>query len=149
VFKSNVKDIVKIKKNFPNLSIKKVKEIYKVLNMPRKNKHRINMITKSLSRRQVLVSITLTNVEKFIVLSGKHVASINRAFKDIKSDIMADFIQADFKELTITTNKVAFILDLNMIEKYIKNVDYVDSDNIIALRLFQVLSKDLRNSISY
>lgn len=107
------------------------------------------MITKSLSRRQVLVSITLTNVEKFIVLSGKHVASINRAFKDIKSDIMADFIQADFKELTITTNKVAFILDLNMIEKYIKNVDYVDSDNIIALRLFQVLSKDLRNSISY
>jgi len=88
-------------------------------------------------------------VEKFIVLSGKHVANINRAFKDIKSDIIANFIQADSKEPTITTNKVAFMLNLNIIESYIKNVDCVDSDDVIALRLFQVLSKDPRNSISY
>jgi len=93
--------------------------------------------------------MSLTNVEKFIVLSGKHIANINRALKDIKSDIIADFIQANSKELTITTNKVAFMLDLNMIEKYIKNVDCVDSDDVMALRLFQVLFKGPRNSISY
>ena len=72
--------------------------------------------------------MSLTNVEKFIVLSGKHVANINRTFKDIKSDIITDFIQANSKELTITTNKVVFMLDLNIIKKYIKNVNCFDSD---------------------
>jgi len=54
------------------------------------------------------------------------VANINRALKDIKSDVMADFICANNRDLTITTNKVASILDLNTIEKYIKNVNAID-----------------------
>jgi len=37
----------------------------------------------------------------------------------------------------ITTNKVVTTLDLNTIEKYIKNVSAVDSNKVIALRLSQ------------
>jgi len=54
------------------------------------------------------------------------VANINRALEDIKSDVIADFICANNRGLTITTNKVASILDLNTIEKYIKNVNAIN-----------------------
>jgi len=32
--------------------------------------------------------------------------------------------------IIITTNKVAFSLDLQTIEKYVKNLDHIDSDDI-------------------
>ena len=63
--------------------------------------------------------------------------NISRALKKIKSDIMANFIWIDSRELIITTNKVTSSLDLNTIEKYIKNVNVIDSDNIMAPRLPQ------------
>ena len=72
----------------------------------------------------------MNNLENIIKLSNKYVANINRALKDIKSDIMADFIYADNRGFTIITNKVASTLDLNTIKKYIKNVDVVDLDNV-------------------
>jgi len=65
------------------------------------------MIIKRPSRKQIIVPISSNNLEKFIMLSDKHIVNINRAFKDIKSDVMTDFIRADSRELTITTNKVA------------------------------------------
>ena len=37
----------------------------------------------------------------------------------------------------ITTNKVVSTLDLNIIKKYLKNVNVIDSNDIIALRLPQ------------
>ena len=49
---------------------------------------------------------------------NKHIANINRLLKDVKSDVMADFIQADQRDLVITTNKVAAIIDLNTTESY-------------------------------
>jgi len=79
----------------------------------------------------------MNNLEKIIKLSNKYVANINRALKDIKSDIMADFIYADNRGFTIITNKVASTLDLNTIKKYIKNVDVVDLDNVRVLSLPQ------------
>jgi len=36
-----------------------------------------------------------------------------------------------------TTNKVTSVLDLNTIEKYIKNIDIINSDKVIAPRLLQ------------
>jgi len=64
-------------------------------------------------------------------LSSKHIANINRALKDIKSDFIADFIKADQQELTIITNKVVSLLDLSIIEKYIKNVDAIDLEDLM------------------
>ena len=37
VFKNNIKDIIKIKENFPNLLAKKVEKIHKVLNNSKKD----------------------------------------------------------------------------------------------------------------
>lgn len=33
------------------------------------------------------------------------------------------------------TNKVTYISDLNIIEKYIKNIDIIDLEDILAFRL--------------
>jgi len=41
-----------------------------------------------------------------MAILNKYIANINRSFKDIKLDIMANFIWADYKCLVITTNKV-------------------------------------------
>jgi len=133
----NIKQIVKIKKNFLGLSSKKIEEVYKVINKPRKDKPRINMIFKGPSRKQVLVPMSQANSTKFIVLSSKHMVNINRTLNDIKSNIMADFIWANSRGLTIMTNKVTFPSDLNTIEKYIKNIDIIDSEDISAPRLSQ------------
>ena len=83
---------MKIKNSFLNLSTKKTKEIQKVINKLKKNKSKFNITTKVSSRRLVLVLMNLTNSNKFIVLSYKHIANINRAFKNIKSNTMTSFI---------------------------------------------------------
>ena len=82
---SNIKDIVKIKKDFPNFSAKKIEEIYKVLSKPKKDKPRLNMIAKGLLKKQVLVPMSFNSLEKFIILFSKHITNINKVLKDIKS----------------------------------------------------------------
>ena len=46
----NIKEILKIKKSFSNISSKKIKKIHKTINNPGKPKLRINMTTKELSK---------------------------------------------------------------------------------------------------
>jgi len=89
VSKSNINNIVKIKEKLLNLSAKKIKEIHKVLN---ESKKKINIITKGPLRKQIIVLINPNNLNRFIVTSNKHMANINKALKDIKSDIVVDFI---------------------------------------------------------
>ena len=72
----------------------------------KKKKPKINMTTKSPLRKQIIILISSTNSERFMVISSKYVANINRMLRDIKSDIIADFIHKDNKGLVITTNKV-------------------------------------------
>ena len=79
--------------------------------------------------------MSLANSKKFMILFSKHVANINKVLKNVKSDIMADFIWADSRGFMITTNKVAFTLNLNTIEKYIKNINAVNLNNIILPKL--------------
>ena len=69
--------------------------------------------------------------------SSKHVSNINRALKNIKSEILADFVCTDHCRLIITTNKVASQSDLSAIENYIKNVNTVNLEDIMSSYLFQ------------
>jgi len=128
---------VKIKDKFPNLSSKKIEKVQKILNKLKKNKPEINKTTKGLFRKQVLVSITMVNSNRIIVLSNKHVANINKILKDIKSDVIVEFIRANHRGLMIITNKVVSTSNFNTIEKYIKNVDVINSNNISFSRLPQ------------
>jgi len=88
----NVNKILKLKKNFPNLSAKKIKSIHKTINNSGKIKSRINMTTKKPSRRQIIVPMSNNNKLKFMTLSNVHITNLNRVLKNIKSDVMADFI---------------------------------------------------------
>ena len=45
----NVKEILKLKENFPQLLLKKIEDIYKTINRMRKPKLHINMTTEGLS----------------------------------------------------------------------------------------------------
>jgi len=81
--------------------------------------------------------MTITNANNFMNDSSTHVTNINRALKNIKSQVMADFIRIEKSRLVITTNKVASNLNLQTIEKYMKNSYSVDVNNVESLRLPQ------------
>jgi len=134
---ANIKKVIKIEKIFLNLLTKKIKEIQKIINRSKKKKFRFNMTIKKSSRKQILVSISSSNSAKIMAISSKHITNINRVLKIIKSDVMADFICTDNCGFTITTNKVVFPLYLNMIKKYIKDVDTIDSKESIVSQLPQ------------
>jgi len=89
----NVNEILKIKENFSNISLKKIEEIYKTINNSSKPKPRINMTTKRFSRYQVIISIETNNISKFISLLGDHISNINSTLKNIKLEILADCAQ--------------------------------------------------------
>ena len=78
-----------------------------------------------------------------------YVSSNNRLLKEVKSEISVDFIQSDNKGLFITTNKVAIVSNFKIIEKYIKNLNNIDSDDVISLRLSQFKSYLKILGISY
>ena len=76
--------------------------------------------------------MSIVNTKYFIKDSSIYVININRVLKSIKLNIMADFIYTDDKGIIISTNNIASLLDLQEIEKYIKNslcavVDQINS----------------------
>ena len=102
-----------------------------------KSKPHIKMTTKGLLQKQVIVPMGRANVDKIMALSSIHVTNINRALKNIKSNIMVDYIQPETTGVTIITNNIASAADLQVIEKYVKNVKNIISEDIQALRLPQ------------
>ena len=88
------------------------------------------MTTKSPSRKQVIVLMNSNNIKKFIEESSSHISDLNRVLKDIKSEVMVDFVQLGLAGITIVTNKVASALNLQSIENYIKNANHIDSKGV-------------------
>jgi len=74
------------------------------------------MTTKGSLQKQIIVSMGNNNITKFIALSSIHIANLNRSLKNIKLNIIADYIWAELIDITIVTNKVAMLLDLQIIE---------------------------------
>ena len=95
------------------------------------------MTTKDLSRKQVIVPMNANNSKNFIKNSSSLVSNINRALKNIKSDVMADFICSNNKGMVITTNKVASSLNLQTIGRYFKNMNNIKANHVESLRLLQ------------
>ena len=95
------------------------------------------MITKGSLRKQTIVSISNDNKAKFIVSSSKHITNFNRALKNTKSEVMVDFAHIDQNSIVIVTNKITSSLDLQTIEKYIKNIEYFNSEDINTSHLPQ------------
>jgi len=79
-----------------------------------------------------------SNNERVIVQSNVYSTNITRSLKGIKLEVVIGFIRFDNKGIIITTNKVAAISDLNIVGKYMKNLNYVDSSDIMSSRLPQL-----------
>jgi len=57
--------------------------------------------------------------------------------KGIKSNVIADFICVNSKDIIITTNNIASPSDLQAIKKYVKNATYSEPNQVQSLRLLQ------------
>jgi len=130
-------NILKLKEDYSNLPAKKIKNIHKIINNADKSKPHIKMTIQSLSWKQIIVFIDKDNFTKFMALSSIHIVNLDRFLKNIKSNIIADYIWAELIDITIVTNKVATLSDLQVIENYVKNVENVNLENIKTLRLPQ------------
>ena len=115
-------DTLKIKKTFPNLPNKKINMVQKVINRDNsKPKPHINMTTKELSYKQVIIPMNNKLAKKFLKDLSIYIININHALKNILSNMIADFICTEDKRIIIITNNVSSFSDLQEIEKYIKN----------------------------
>ena len=77
------------------------------------------------------------NRAKFITLSNLHITNLNKTLKNIKSDFIADFFREDQHGIIIITNKIVLTLELQTIEKYMKNINNMDTNNISTLHFPQ------------
>ena len=134
---TNVWKIFKLKENFSKLSDKKIEEIHKTVNNSNVPKPHINITTKDLSCKQIIISMGSDNLKKFLSSSSKHVVNLNHALKDIKSDVIIDFMRSDYRGLIIVSNKVASSSDIYVINNYVKNINNLDLNNVQDARLPQ------------
>ena len=74
--------------------------------------------------------MSIENKTKLIEFSSAHITNLNRALKNIKLEVMADFGYMDQTGITIITNKVASSLNLQTIERYVKNANHINLDKV-------------------
>ena len=89
------------------------------------------------------------NITKFIKNSSLHVANINRSLRNLKSEVLVDFIYSDLIRVIMVTNKVPVQSNLYIIKNYIKNINNIDSLNMEVPQLPQSKSYLKIIGISY
>ena len=127
---STTREILKIKETFPKLQANKIKNIQKIINDDGKSKPKLNMTMEGLSRKQVIIPMSNKNKLRFMKSFSTYIINLNRALKNIKSEVIADFVCIDQVGITIVTNKVTLKLNLQTIKKYVKNTNLIDLDEV-------------------
>ena len=124
---------------FPSLKAANIKNIQKIIkgNNNSKPKPCINMTTKELSCKQVIISISNINQKNFMKESGTYVVNLNRALKNIKLEVTVDFVYSDMSGIIVVTNKVTNLSDLQAIEYYVRDTNHINSNEIDSPRLPQ------------
>ena len=123
-------EVIKIKDNFLAFDAKKIDQIHKIVNNSPKAKPYIQMMTKGLFRKQIIIPMDSDNIAKFMKNSSLHMANINRSLRNLKSEVLVNFICSDLTGIMVVTRKVAVQLDLYIIKNYVKNVNDIDSLNV-------------------
>jgi len=95
------------------------------------------MTTKDPSQKQVIIPMDNEVAKRYLKDAGIHIININCILKNIKSNIITDFIRVDDKEIVITTNNIASPSNLQEIEKCIKNLLTNDTEQVFSPRLPQ------------
>ena len=104
---SNTEKVLKIKA----ANIKNIQKIIK-RNNNSKSKPHINIITKGPSHKQVIIPMSNINQKNFMKESDAHIANLNRALKNIKSEVTVNFVCSNASGIIVVTNKVTNSLDL-------------------------------------
>ena len=74
------------------------------------------MTIKESWRKQVIVLMSNDNKVKFIEDFSTHIINITSVLKNIKSEVIADFVWSDQADTIIATNKVIASLNLQTIK---------------------------------
>jgi len=98
------------------------------------------MTTKEPSRKQVIIPINVANTRNLMKDLSSYMSNINRVLKNIKSEVMANFIHSENRRVVITTNKVAGTLNLQIIKRYVKNINNIEANQMKVSRLPQLKS---------
>jgi len=122
---ASTSEVLKIKKSFPALNTNQINWVNNIIKDNPKLKPCIQMTTKGLSRKQVIVPMSNDN-NSFIKNSVFHVANISRLLRNTKSEVAVDFIRSDPIGLIIVTNKIASQSDLQIISQYIKKSEDIN-----------------------
>jgi len=132
--KDNIENILKNKNAFSRLFSSKILRIHNVANNNgKKSKPKLNIATKKPSGKQIIIPMSKNNSNIIVSQANIHISNINRLLKGIKSEVSADFICSNNKEVIITTNKAVATSDLNIVEKYIIEFNNINSNNIMSL----------------
>ena len=146
---SNTKSVLKIKEAFPTLKTKNIDNIQHMIKGDSKPKPQINMTTKGPSRKQVIIPMNNVNKENFMEKSSAHITNMNRALKNIKTEVMVNFVWLDPNSIIIVTNKVTSTLELQTIKNYVKNANCINANEVEIPRLPQSKSYLKIIGISY
>jgi len=119
-----------IKNMFLSIGAKKIDQINEIIKGSPKPKHQINMTTKGPSHKQVIFLMSSDNRDRFMKNSAIHIANLNRNLNNVKSEVSVDVICPDPASITIVTNKVSQAFDLTIIEKYVKNLENINSSQV-------------------
>ena len=71
-----------------------------------------------------------SNAELIVQSVHQYIANINNCLRNIKSDVIADFLQVSNNRVNIMMSKLASPSNLTTIEKYIKNINNIALDSI-------------------
>ena len=93
-FKQNISmvNIIKIKETFSSMGAKEIDQINNIVKRPSKPKPHIQITTKGPSRKQVIISMSNDNINKFMKSSSIQVANLSRNLRNAKSEVLVDFI---------------------------------------------------------
>ena len=92
------------------------------------------------SRKQVIIPISKDNARIIASQANAHASNINRLLKEVKSEVLANFIWFNNKGIIITTNKAVANLDLKVVEEYIKELNNINLNKVIYSHLPQFKS---------
>jgi len=136
---SNTEEVLKIKVAFPFLKVANIKNIQNIIkgNNNSKPEPCINITTKGLSCKQVIVPMSNINQKNFMKESSAHVANLNRTLKNIKLEVTVNFVCFDTSGIIVVTNKVANLSDLQAIKHYVKDTNYINLNKVDSPRLPQ------------
>ena len=91
-------EVFKIKETFPELSTKKINQVNNIIKGNTKLKPKIQITTKSPSRKQVIIPMNKDNIDAFMKNSSLHVANINRQLHNAKSEVLTVMATTSHKD---------------------------------------------------